>query len=245
MKKTIDEESLENLITNILFDIDNSLRAKISDYKLDLNTLTSKEKKIEYIEVEKSNIRKSLKDTVYKTRTSIDKYAEYLTKKPLKISLRREAINNFIYTSIALYGENESTINFMNSYDYKKQRKLDIIKSLVKRASLLEFNSFLSDVLNKVSEEETKINKLNIQKTTHPFIDDEMLSTFNHILEKWNYDKDLKYAYIFNELMPEEYSHSEYEKYIRDNYKQIIKFNYNNANSKTIIQNLRKIIKSK
>lgn len=243
--KKIDEKSLENLVTNILSDIDRTLRIKVSDYKLDLSTLTSEEKIINYIEDKKSNIRKSLKEVIYKNRTPINKYAEYLTKKPLKISLRREAINYFIYSSIVLYGKNESAINFMNSYDYKQQRKLDIVKSLVQRASLLEFNSFLSDELNKVIKKENKINKFNIQKTTHPFIDDEMLGTFNYILEKWNYDKDLKYAYIFNELMPEEYSRSEYEKYIRDNYKQIIKFNYNNANSKTIIQNLRQIIKSK
>ncbi|MDO6813248.1 RteC domain-containing protein [Tenacibaculum soleae] len=166
MKKRIDGESLENLITNILFDIDNSLRAKISDYKLDLSTLTSEEKKLKYIDDEKSNIRKSLKETVYKTRATIDKYAEYLSKKPLKTSLRRAAIDNFIYTSIVLYDKNESTINFMNSYDYKRQRKLDIINSLVKRASLLEFNSFLSDEINKIEQKDFKKidsdnNKLN------------------------------------------------------------------------------------
>ena len=101
----------------------------------------------------------------------------------------------------------------------------------------------ISEVLNK--EEITK-DKDNIKKTSHPFVDDKTLSIFNNIMEKWDYDKDIKYAYIFNELMPENHPPSEYEKYIRENYnKLIVKFNYNNANSKKVKQRLREIIRSK
>lgn len=97
----------------------------------------------------------------------------------------------------------------------------------------------ISEILNN-----KKITK-NIQGTAHPFVNEEMFAIFNHIIENWDYDKDLKYAYIFNELMPESQTPGEYENYIRNNYKQIIKFNYNNANSKKVKLHLRQIIASR
>ena len=45
--------------------------------------------------------------------------------------------------------------------------------------------------------------------------------------------------------MPDGYSPSKYEKYIRENYKQLHKFHYNNETSKKVIESLRQIIKSK
>lgn len=100
----------------------------------------------------------------------------------------------------------------------------------------------ISEVLEK---KEITENRALIQKTSHPFVDDEMLSTFNYIIKNWDYDKDLKYAYIYNELKPNTPPCSKYEKYIRDNYKQIIKFNYNNAISNKVIEDLKEIIRSK
>ena len=60
MKKKNEESSIEVLITNILLDIDRSLNRKISECKLDLATFNSKEKTLEYIELEKTTIRKLL-----------------------------------------------------------------------------------------------------------------------------------------------------------------------------------------
>ncbi|MCG1035738.1 hypothetical protein [Polaribacter sargassicola] len=101
------------------------------------------------------------------------------------------------------------------------------------------------EIINEIiNQEETVKNKEINSSMTHPFENDKMLELFNYIIRNWDYNKDLKYAYIFNELMPENQPPGKYENYIRKNHKQIGKFNYNNANSKTVIDNLRQIINS-
>jgi hypothetical protein len=153
MKKKNEESSIEVLITNILLDIDRSLNRKISECKLDLATFNSKEKTLEYIELEKTTIRKSLKETPYKNRTSIDQYLEYLQQNPLDVNLRRKAIENFLYTCMFLYGNDESAQTFFSSFNYRKQGKIEIVKSIVDRATLLEYNAFLNNERNKINED--------------------------------------------------------------------------------------------
>jgi hypothetical protein len=149
-------DSVENLITNILSDIDNSLRRKEMDFRLDFETFTNKETFLKYIENEKSVIRKSLKESPYKNRTAIDTYRKYIIKEPRDEDLRKKSMYEFIYTLIVTPGDKESKTNFFNSSNYKKQKKLDIVKSIVQRATLLEYNSFLTDEINKIKQEESK-----------------------------------------------------------------------------------------
>jgi hypothetical protein len=152
MKNQIEPDSVENLVTNILLDIDLSLKMKISDYRLDLVTLIKKKAIFEYIENEKTNIRKSLKGTTYKHRTAIDKYLEYLSQDSLDTTLRRNAIMYYVYASIIKYGDEKPTKIFFKSNNYKEQRKLEIVKDLIQRATLLEYNSFLTDEIKQIKK---------------------------------------------------------------------------------------------
>jgi hypothetical protein len=163
MKNKIEPDSVEDLITNILLDIELSLKKKISDYRLDLVTLIKKEAIFDYIENEKTNIRKSFKETTYKHRTAIDKYLEYLSQDSLDTTLRRNAIMDYIYTSIIKYGGEKTTKFFFNSNNYKEQRKLEIVKNLVQRATLLEYNSFLTDEINQIKK--SKQEKIKIENS--------------------------------------------------------------------------------
>lgn len=97
----------------------------------------------------------------------------------------------------------------------------------------------------KDKKRQQKINKGTKQVKSHPFIDDETLELFNYIVENWDYKYDLKFSYIFNELIPGGNPPGDYEKYVRTNVKMVGKFNYNNALSKKIIDELKGLIKKK
>jgi hypothetical protein len=226
-------------------DIDYSFEKKVKEHRLILAMYDTKETKLNYLNSEKSKLIKSIKESSYNSKRGLDNYLEYLSRDPYDNFLREDAII-FVIRDVFLEDveEVEDLLNtvFKNYTGYNREGP---IKAYVQRATLLEYNFFLTNELNKISEEETIKNKDYLKKTTHPFIDNEMLVVFNHIMDKWDYEKDIKYAYIFNELLPEGHNPSNYEKWVRNNYKQIIKFNYNNAISAKTIQSLRQIIKSK
>lgn len=124
-------------------------------------------------------------------------------------------------------------------YEYSNNIQSNIARRIV------DIEKQTSIINRTLSNRETSKNKEISTLTPHPFSDDEMLNLFNHIIKNWSYDKDLKYSYIFNEIMPEDHPPGEYEKYIRTNYKQIGKFNYNSTNSIKVKDELRQIIKSR
>jgi hypothetical protein len=245
MLQNYKKEQIEILITNISSDIDDSFRKKITDFRLNASIIDKKKLIMKYISKEKSGIIKSINNVSYKSRRGTDEYLGYLLKDPYNDYLRRDAIESFIETSILGAWKDKFVLNLLDSKVYEKSRSLDPIKSFIERAILLEYSFFLTDEIKNINKKENKENKDDIKKSIHPFVDNKMLELFNYIIEKWNYDKHLKYSYIFNEIMPENHPPGEYENYIRINYEQIGKFNYNNANSEKIIQNLRQIIKSK
>lgn len=74
-----------------------------------------------------------------------------------------------------------------------------------------------------------KNNKEEIREIQHPFKDDETYQLFNYIVEKWDYQNDIKYAYIFNFL--EVNFKSDFERYVRKRFDFKGLFNYSNANS--------------
>jgi hypothetical protein len=159
-------DSIENLITNILSEIDRSLIRRIQDFRLELETFTNKKRSLKYIKNEKTDIRKSINEVTYKHRTAIDKYRDYIVKVPRDEVSRRKSIYDFIYTMIICYSDNELKTKFFNSSSYKEQKKLEIVKNLVQRATLLEFNYFLTGEINRIKQEisnqlDSKNNKLN------------------------------------------------------------------------------------
>ena len=117
--------------------------------------------------------------------------------------------------------------------------KNNVQANAAQRVLELEEKSELIDEI--LFEKATLKNKEKSEAIKHPFINDETFKLFNSILEKWNYNSDIKYAYIFNELFTETHHCGEYEFFIRKYYKSIIKFNYNNAISEKVIKQLKKI----
>lgn len=74
-----------------------------------------------------------------------------------------------------------------------------------------------------------KNNKEEVQEIQHPFKDDETHQLFNYIVEKWDYQNDIKYAYIFNFL--DVNFKSDFERYVRKRFNFKGLFKYNNATS--------------
>jgi hypothetical protein len=160
------DEMMNDLYINILKDIDSSLETKIMDYRLDLETYTNEKSILKYIENEKSKLRKLLKEVPIQNIRATDKYRRYLNQKPLNSLLREKAINDFINIqreSLELY--NSEKIWFViNSYE--KEREVAYVKSTIEIATLLEYNSFLTDEINRIKQEisnqlDSKNNKLN------------------------------------------------------------------------------------
>lgn len=173
-------------------------------------------------------MRKTLSELHQEIQPIVD-----LTKKELQALSKDELLNyqkKLIRNSKRVNVEKIRYINNNNVQANATQRVLE-----------LEEKSELIDEI--LFEKATLKNKEKSEAIKHPFINDETLKLFNSILEKWNYNKDLKYAYIFNELFPENHHCGEYEFFVRKYYKSIIKFNYNNAISDKIIEELKKIIK--
>jgi hypothetical protein len=69
------------------------------------------------------------------------------------VTLRRSVIEYFVYSQIVIYGDDESAQTFFSSFNYRKQGKIEIVKSIVDRATLLEYNAFLNNEINKNNEE--------------------------------------------------------------------------------------------
>lgn len=156
MKDKYKRKQIENLITNISSDIDDSLRKKITDSRLTTSILHNKKLILEYISKEKLKISKSINNVTYKSRRGIDEYLAYLQKDPYNDYLRRDAVKSFIIISILGSWKHNSVTNFFDSKMYTKIRDLDPIKSYIQRAILLEYSFFLTDEYNKTTQENFK-----------------------------------------------------------------------------------------
>lgn len=236
----------EIFIDNICKSIDIKLSRRIEDYKILLSTYNDMTDIIGFIKKEQHKIRESLSTGFYRHSDILIKYQEYLENSTSKVDKRRKAIFFLIY-SMAIQNSDVSMKRLLDPIEYHKVRKTPFVKSYIDKIVNLEYIHFLSVEINKFSAKPTTFSSStnNGNSINHPFEDDNMYELFKYIINNWEYDKDLKYAYIFNEIMPEGHQPKEYEKFIRNNFKPIGKFNYNNAVSTNIITELRNLIKKK
>ncbi|MGJ8744415.1 RteC domain-containing protein [Polaribacter sp.] len=158
MKQIIDFEYMNNFISNVLNDIDNSLEIKIMEYRLDIETITNKKETLKYIKDEKSKLRDLLKEIPNKNTREIDEYRIYLNQKPLNPVLRRKAIKEYFFIK---YFESldELFINLFQIKSYKELREEDFVKSTIELATLLEYNSFLTDQIKQIKKGKQKNSK--------------------------------------------------------------------------------------
>jgi adenosyl cobinamide kinase/adenosyl cobinamide phosphate guanylyltransferase len=166
MKEKDKKEQIEILITNISSDIDDSLRKKITDHKLITSVFHNKKLMLKYISNEKLKISESIQSVTYKSRRGIDQYLEYLLEDPYNDFLRRDAVEDFLVSSVFGAWKHKSEINFLEPMIYSKARELDPIKSFITRAILLEYSFFLTDEINRVKKiKETKQEKFSQKRS--------------------------------------------------------------------------------
>jgi hypothetical protein len=113
MEEKDKKEQIQILITNISSNIDDSLRKKITDYKLITSVFHNKKLMLKYISNEKLKISESIQSVTYKSRRGIDKYLEDLLEDPYNDFLRRDAVENFLVSSIFGAWKHKSEINFL------------------------------------------------------------------------------------------------------------------------------------
>jgi len=117
--------------------------------------------------------------------------------------------------------------------------KTSLINLYSSKLNLIEISEYANFIYNEISNFDP--DKKNIK---HPFKDDNTFNLFNYIVNNWNYNPDIKWAYIYNFLNDPKINGNEYERYVREtqNFKGL--FNYNNANSQKVYDALDKLKKS-
>ena len=105
----------------------------------------------------------------------------------------------------------------------------------IKRVEKIDDN-LLSDVNQWNKENYLKfLDEKNIKPSDHPFNDD-TFKIFEHLVEKWKYDKQQKWADIFIELDATDYKmpyKNDYEAYVRKTYGYTGKFQYDKQKKET------------
>lgn len=112
---------------------------------------------------------------------------------------------------------------------------------------VMYINDFCVFAKERIKEIDSILKKQNKNPETedlkHPFKDDKTNDLFNYIIEKWKYDKDIKFAYIYNNFESKPYK-NDYERFIRKRFSFKGLFNYNNAVGKKAIEYLEDLTSS-
>lgn len=126
--------------------------------------------------------------------------------------------SNVIYSNPMIFNEQIERIEATTGEKYGKafQGYLEHLKS--KRDEIIEsLYEVVKPIKNKPHEK-------------HPFKDEKTFQLFNYIVEKWSYNRDQKWADIWNVIKEsEKYKlpyQNEYEKYVRLRFKYTGKFQY-------------------
>jgi hypothetical protein len=158
-----EENDLDIFIKNcsdyLLDKIQFSTENKLYDYKLNLETIRNKEGALKYIDNEQSDIRILIKETVFRDRSILNGYREFLnTHTPNDKCLKREILNKFINILFYYYyldNKHPKSINdIVNKDEYIIIYQLEMYKNFTLLASLLEYNHFLISEVDRLNENE-------------------------------------------------------------------------------------------
>lgn len=150
------DEILSRTCINIMIDIDYSLEKRIMTYRIDLETYTDEKSILKYIEKQKSRLRKMIKEVPLPNIEATNKYRTYLNQKPLNPLLRKKAIEDFLIHYRESLEQLKSGEIWFKIYPYNIEREKPNIKSIVEAATLLEYNSFLTNEIELIKQDNSK-----------------------------------------------------------------------------------------
>lgn len=154
--------------------------------------------------------------------------------------LKRIVENSFYFTWMS-EPPNENKYTYYTYFSHEDRENIDF--GILNDYDIDYYTQYYQRVIDLI--ENTTFNESKeVKEIQTPFTDPKTHELFNYIVDKWNYDKDLKYAYIFNYLVDTldfTIIETDYEKYIRTKY-NIGRVYYQNANSEKRIKQIEDII---
>ena len=160
---------LKKIAEKIAKDIDNSCEKKVKEHRFNLAMCNTKETKLNYLNSEKSKLTKFLKESSSNSKRGLNNYLDYLSM-DRKDNLLREAAIIFVIRDIFLEAVdkiNDLSNAVAGNYTGYNRENENPIKIYIDRASLLEFNYFLTDEINKIKQENSNQLAPNNKLTWH------------------------------------------------------------------------------
>lgn len=147
-------------------------------------------------------------------------------------------------TSLKIYPENtkKKIIRFYTNFVEVEYDYYFRFKDVIKLHNYIEFKileiSGELDLFDRIGTEAEIINKpdLNEKNEINPFSNDVSKELFNTIIKNWNYDRNQRFADIFNEMNSANYIipyKNDYELYIKNRFDYKGRFQYDKIKSET------------